>query len=98
MNQGDDIILIGHVSHWAFDAPDIIMGAAARLGDGAPADKDFFVAGDAREGANQHVGQFNYVRHQVVQGNPALLLLKAPGEESVGVITIVIEKTTELVG
>src|SRR5215471_18080558 len=94
MYEGADVILIGHISHWAFAAADIIVGAAARLGNGALADKGFFVAGDARDGADQHVGQVNYVRQQVAQGTQAVLLLKAPGEEAVGVTRIAVEKAT----
>ena len=68
MHQGADVILVGHVSHRAIAAADIVVGAAARLGNGTPADKDLFVAGDACDWAGQHVGHINHVRHQVAQG------------------------------
>src|SRR5205823_2685559 len=98
MHQGADVILVGHVSHWASAATDIVMGAAARLGNRASANKDFFVADDTRDGSDQHVGQINHVRHQVAQGAKAVLLLKAPGEEAVGVSCITVEKATVIMG
>ena len=74
------------------------MGAATWLRNGALTDKDCFVAGDARDGASQHVGHINHVRQQVAQGTQALLLLKAPGEEAIGVARITIEKATVIMG
>ena len=98
MHQGTDIILVGHVSHRAFAAADLVMGATARLGNGTSPDKDFLVAGDTCDGASQHVGHINYVRHQVAQGAQSVFLLKAPGEEAIGVARITIEKATVIMG
>src|SRR5205814_5824404 len=92
MHQGAGIILVGHVSHRAIAAADIVMGAAARLRNGTSPEKDFFVASDSRYWPGQHVGHINYVRHQVAQGAQPVFLLKAPGEEAVGVSRIAVEK------
>src|SRR5207244_10638348 len=62
LHQGADVILVSHLSHWAFTAADIVMGATARSGNGASADKDFFVASDSRDMDSQHVSHINHVR------------------------------------
>src|SRR5207253_928848 len=98
MHRGADVILVGHLAHWAIAATDIVVGPASRLGNGSLTDKDFLVAGDSCDGTSQHVGHINHVRHQVAQSPQAMLLLKAPGEETHGVSGIAVEKATVIMG
>src|SRR6266487_859580 len=98
MHQGIDIIFVGHVSHRSIAAPDIVMGAASRLWNGAAADEDLFVAADTRDGTGQHMCHIKYMRHQIAQGTQTILLFEAPREEAIGVSRVAVEKATVVVG
>src|SRR5215469_3514610 len=97
MYQRTDIILVGHLAHRTITAPNVVMGTTAWLRERTSLDKDCFVTTDTRDRACQHMGHIDHMRHQVPKGPQPLLLLKAPGEEAVGITRIAVKKATMIV-